>query len=414
MTILIDPPQAPGHGRLWSHLASDTSYAELHAFARAAGIPERGFDRDHYDVPAEHYDRVVSAGAEPVSSRELVRRLHAGGLRRRKSDALRPRRPGRPLVLPRLLQPGDLVAFVSPAGPSEAERVAAGQAILESWGLEVLARPGLPAVAETWLAGPDEARAHELESAWGDVRVRAVFATRGGFGSQRMLDLVDWRSMALQGPAWLVGFSDITAVHQAFAARLGVATLHGPVVASLPTMDPVAVEALRRLLFDGEMATMSGTPAGGGVASGPLVGGNLAVLAASAGTPGVHAARDSIALLEDVTEEPYRLDRLVTQLLRSGWFEGVRGVALGQFTDCGDPEEVRRLLRSRLAPLGVPLVLDLPIGHTDDTRSVVLGRRATLDGDAGTLAMPGPDTTAVTAEGVTGGATERRPTTPLG
>ena len=84
--ILIDPPTTPGHGRMWSHLASDESYDELHAFARDLGIPLRGFDRDHYDVPAEWYDRVVALGAEPVTSRELVRRLHAAGLRRRRSQ----------------------------------------------------------------------------------------------------------------------------------------------------------------------------------------------------------------------------------------------------------------------------------------------------------------------------------------
>ena len=83
--IMIDPPNAAGHGRLWSHLASDTSYDELHVFARELGIPERGFDRDHYDVPAEWYDRVVALGAEPVTSRELIRRLVAAGLRRRKN-----------------------------------------------------------------------------------------------------------------------------------------------------------------------------------------------------------------------------------------------------------------------------------------------------------------------------------------
>jgi hypothetical protein len=82
--ILIDPPNAPGHGRLWSHLASDRSYDELHEFALPLGIPERGFDRDHYDVPAEWYDRMVEAGAVPVSSRELVERLIRAGLRRRK------------------------------------------------------------------------------------------------------------------------------------------------------------------------------------------------------------------------------------------------------------------------------------------------------------------------------------------
>jgi len=88
VTILIDPPNASGHGRLWSHLASDESYAELHEFARTLGIPDRGFDRDHYDVPAQWYDQVIALGAEPVTSRELVGRLVASGLRRRKSDPL--------------------------------------------------------------------------------------------------------------------------------------------------------------------------------------------------------------------------------------------------------------------------------------------------------------------------------------
>jgi hypothetical protein len=87
--ILIDPPNAAGHGRLWSHLASDASYDELHDFARVIGIPERGFDRDHYDVPSERYDDVIAAGAVPVSSRELIIRLRAAGLRRRKSQVNR-------------------------------------------------------------------------------------------------------------------------------------------------------------------------------------------------------------------------------------------------------------------------------------------------------------------------------------
>ena len=82
--ILIDPPQVPSRGRMWSHVASDTSYDELHVFARGLGIPERGFDRDHYDVPDEWYDDAVAAGAVPVSSRELIMRLVAAGLRRRK------------------------------------------------------------------------------------------------------------------------------------------------------------------------------------------------------------------------------------------------------------------------------------------------------------------------------------------
>jgi muramoyltetrapeptide carboxypeptidase len=393
MTILIDPPAVVGHGRLWSHLASDASYDELHAFASATGIPSRGFDRDHYDVPAEFYDRMVEAGAVPVSSRELLERLARGGLRRRKSGLMRPRSPGRTLLLPPQLQPGDTVAVVAPAGPADRQRLADGLALLRSWGLVVRGpRPGGSAAAEPgvrWLAGSDEERAAALTAAWLDPAVKAVLATRGGFGSQRLLDLLDWRTLARErdaAPAWLVGFSDVTALHQAFASRVGVATVHGPGVTTLPGLEPAALDAVRALLFEHRVEPMLGDPAGvPGEAAGVLVGGNLTVLAASAGTTGVHPARDSVALLEDVNEAPYRLDRSLTQLLRSGWLEGVRGVALGRFTDCGDPEEVRRMLVARLEPLGVPVVDNLPVGHVAGTRSVVLGRRVGLDGRSGRL-----------------------------
>lgn len=385
MTILIDPPNAAGHGRLWSHLASDTSYDELHAFARRVGIPERGFDRDHYDVPEERYALVVAAGARPVDSRELIRRLIAAGLRRRKSQSLHPRPPGRLLQRPAPLAPGSVVAVVTPAGPVYPDRLAAGIELLRSWGLEV--RPpaaGTPADVP-WLAASDEARAAEVQDAWLDPDVAAVWCARGGFGSQRILDLLDWRRMTTVRPRWLVGYSDVTALHQAFATHLGVATVHGPGVASLPDATPETVASVRALLLDGEAAAVSGTPVVGGAAQGSLVGGNVAMLASMLATPGSRPAAGGIAVLEDVGEAPYRLDRLLTQLVRAGWFDDVQGIAGGDFTDCGDPDAVRDLLRRRLGPLGVPIVLDLPIGHGATNLSLPLGRSAVLDGDAGTL-----------------------------
>ncbi len=385
MTLFIDPPRVPAHGRTWSHLASDSSLAELHDFARAAGIPERGFDRDHYDVPGEYYEAMVAAGAVPVSSRELIVRLAGSGLRRRKATTLGRRGPGRPLARPPRLRPGSLVAVIAPAGPAAPERVVEGERVLRDWGLEVRSarlpvEPELP-----WLAGPDDHRATALEEAWTDPDVAAVWCTRGGFGSQRLLDLLDWTALATAGPKWLIGFSDVTALHQAFAARLGLATVHGPGVAGLPTVRADAAEALRALLFERTIQRLTGTPGGGGVAEGVLVGGNLAVLAALAGTPDSRPARDSIALLEDVGEAPYRLDRMLTQLLQAGWFDGVRGIACGDFTDCGDPALVARVLRARLGPLGVPMVLDLPIGHLRANFGVPLGRPVRIDGDVGTL-----------------------------
>jgi muramoyltetrapeptide carboxypeptidase len=395
LTLLIDPPDAEGHGRLWSHLASDESFDELHRFAAGLGIPLRGFDRDHYDIPAERYASVVAAGAVPVSSRELIHRLKAAGLRRRKTEVLRPRRPGQSLVRPRRLVPGDTVAVVAPAGPVPPERLDAGLAVLVSWGLEVHESPRVRGRHDALphLAADDTARAADLMAAWTDHDVAAVVAARGGYGTQRVLDLLDWDALAAAGPKVLLGFSDLTALHQAFGSRLGLSTIHGPVVTSLGAGDDATREHLRRLLFEPEDALALAdrlTPLVRGRAEGSLVGGNVAVLAAEVGTSTAQPAAECLAVLEDVGEELYRLDRLLTQLLRAGWFDGVRGVVLGGFTGCGDEAALRRLFEDRLVPLGVPTVMGAPFGHAERNLAVPFGVPASLDADAGTLRLKEP------------------------
>jgi muramoyltetrapeptide carboxypeptidase len=398
VTLLIDPPNSPGHGRLWSHLASDESFDELHRFAAQLGIPHRGFDRDHYDIPAERYDQVVAAGATPVSSRELIRRLQAAGLRRRKTEVLRPRRPGQPLVRGRRLVPGDTVAVVAPAGPVPEERLDAGLEVLRSWGLVVREMPHVRGRLDDldYLAATDASRAADLMAAWCHAEVAAIFCARGGYGVQRMVDLLDWASLAEAGPKPLVGFSDVTALHQAFASRLGVSTVHGPVVTSLGSGDDESRAHLRSMLFEPE-TVLSLTPEPvpalvPGAASGALVGGTVALLAAEVGTPTVMPAAGGIAVLEDVDEDLYRLDRMLTHLLRAGWFDGVRGIALGQFSGRGTEESLRRLFEDRLVPLGVPTLLGVPVGHTDRNLAMPFGVPATLeaDADAGTLRLREP------------------------
>jgi muramoyltetrapeptide carboxypeptidase len=396
VTLLIDPPNSPGHGRLWSHLASDTSFEELHRFAAGLGIPPRGFDRDHYDIPAERYDVVVAAGATPVSSRELISRLHHAGLRRRKGRTVAPRKPGETLVRARRLRPGDTVAVTAPAGPVPPERLDVGLAVLDSWGLRVREMPHVRGRHGRldYLAAEDSARAEDFMAAWCDREVAAVFCARGGYGVQRMVDLLDWDEVAAAGPKALVGFSDITALHQAFAARLGMSTVHGPVLTSLGSGDEESREHLRAMLFEPERALSltlkPAEPLVPGRAEGVLVGGNVALLAAEIGTPNSQPAAGSIAVLEDIGEDIYRIDRLVTQLLRAGWFDRVRGIALGQFTDCGPPEDVRHLLAERLAPLGVPTLWDVPVGHEDRNLACPFGVPAVLDAHTGTLTLQGP------------------------
>ncbi len=407
MSVLVDPPAWPAHGRLWSHLVSDESLGELHAFAGRIGVPRRGFDRDHYDVPAEAYDAIVAAGALPVSSRELLDRLRRAGLRQRRNETPGRRVPGQALLRPPRLTRGSRVAVVAPAGPVPSARLDRGLSVLRGWGLRVRvigsvadAEPGLPHLAAT-----DEQRAADLQAAWTDPDVAAVWCARGGYGCHRIVDSLDYTAMAAAGPRLLVGFSDVTALHEAVASRLGTVSLHGPVVTSVGDLEPAGAQRLRGLLFEPEgvedlFAGVRLRRLVGGVAAGVLVGGNLRVLTAGLGTSVSRAGRGGIVVLEDVAEPPYRIDAMLTQLLRNGWFDGVRAVVAGAFTrDEHAPGSARStvpaaaldaVLLDRLGPLGVPMVSGAPVGHVVDNRPVPLGVPARLDADAGILRITRP------------------------
>jgi muramoyltetrapeptide carboxypeptidase len=288
------------------------------------------------------------------------------------------------------LRRGDTVAVVSPSGPVRGDRLDAGVAVLESWGLSVVLMDHVRGTHEhfAYLAADDEARADDFMRAWLDPDVTAVFAARGGYGAQRMVDLVDWVAVAAAAPKVFVGFSDITALHQAFASRVGLSTVLGPVVTSLGAGDDESRAHLRRLLFEpASGVVMRAEPLAPGVAEGVLVGGNLALLAAETGAGSTMTGAKSIAVFEDVSEDLYRLDRMVTHLLRSGWFDAVRGIVLGSFAECGPPDDVRALMVDRLGGLGVPMVWDAPVGHGARNLAVPLGVRARLDGDSGTLEL---------------------------
>ena len=294
-----------------------------------------------------------------------------------------------------LLRPGARVRVIAPAGPIPADLLDAGVALLRSWDLEVQVAPGVLDVDPglRYLAGTDAARAEQFMNAWCDPDVDAVFCARGGYGCLRMLDLLDWDAIAATGPKVFAGSSDVTAIHHGLNTRLGLSTLFAPMVASVAfTQDPVAAEKLRHILFESEPPAPITTPAAGGLTSGKArgvtFGGNASLLAAILGSP--HAAPPppgAILLLEDVTEEPYRLDRIITQLARAGWFDRLAGIALGSWTQCGELADVRTLMTDRLAGLGVPVGWELGFGHCPAQATVPLGVEAELDADAGTLTI---------------------------
>ncbi|MEU4092342.1 LD-carboxypeptidase [Streptomyces sp. NPDC026673] len=300
-----------------------------------------------------------------------------------------------PLIRPRRLVPGDRVAVVAPSGPVPRERLDTGLDILRGWDLDPVVAPHVldrhPRF--DYLAGQDTARARDFQEAWCDPTVAAVFCARGGYGAQRMADLLDWEALTAAGPKTLLGFSDITALHEAFAVRLGLATLHGTMIAAEGFLKDEPTRAqLRDTLFAPERTRVLGAPGARalvpGTARGVTVGGCLALLASGLGTPdGRSGVAGGILLLEDIGEEPYRIDRMLTQLLRAGWLDGVAGIALGSWRDCGPYEEVREVLHDRLGGLGVPVVEELGFGHCETSLTVPLGVPAVLDADAGTLTV---------------------------
>ena len=295
--------------------------------------------------------------------------------------------PG-PNVIPAPLQPGSRVRVIAPSSPFDRTLVLRGMGWLgERYRVEfdwsMFERVG-------FLAGSDERRLDELDRALSDPTLGAIIAARGGYGLTRIAHLADYAALA-RHPKWIVGFSDITALHVE-ALSAGVASLHGPNAAGLGRSDYWtrrrflrAVEApLSPMLFEGLQTLRPGR------ASGTLVGGNLSLLFACQASGRLHLPPSTILVIEDVTEASYRIDRMLSALKASGALDRVVAVVIGDFTDCPEgPHRVppRAVLSQQLSALGVPVVTGLRFGHDRWNEFVPLGVHAELDANAGRLTV---------------------------
>jgi muramoyltetrapeptide carboxypeptidase len=300
---------------------------------------------------------------------------------------------GAAIVKPRRVRGGDVVGVVAPAGPIEEPKLRAGVAVLESLGL----RPRLGnALLErrAHLAGDDDARRADLAAMLADPDVRAVFCARGGYGSQRIVPAIDWD--AVRGdPKPVVGYSDVTAVHGALA-RAGVASFHGPMVATdlARGLAASSLDAFWSAIADDGARPVAPVPTAirGGSARGRLVGGCLSVFATTLGTPWAVDTTGAVLFLEDVHEYPYRLDRLLLQLRQAGVFDRVAGVVFGTLATCPSANGVGPfdVVRDAFADAPFPVGFGLPAGHasaeTDvENLTLPLGIAVELDVDAGRL-----------------------------
>lgn len=308
------------------------------------------------------------------------------------------------LLKPDRLNFGDTIGIIAPASaPPDPKAVDRAVAALERFGFQpklskhVRARLG-------FLAGTDRQRATDLMAMFADKKVKAIICLRGGYGSARLLDRLDY-DVIRRNPKILSGYSDITSLHCALMRKVNLISIHAPMLNGA-LADPKVPEFTKKSFF---RTVMEATPAGsicegydkkdisilrGGVVEGRLIGGNLSLICASLGTPFAPSFKGRILFFEDISEKPYRLDRMLTHLWNAGVFSQVAGVAVGVNQDCNDPDakpggEYRQsgadVVKERLSELRVPVVTGLPFGHVDLNATIPVGVMARLDGKRGDL-----------------------------
>lgn len=308
---------------------------------------------------------------------------------------------------PSRLRPGDTVALVAPATVAyDRLRVQLAVETLEAMGLEVevgkhvLDRFG-------YLAGADADRAADLNRAFADPDIKAIFPLTGGWGASRLLPLLDYRSIA-RNPKILLGYSDITSLLNGIHARTGLVTFHGPNAWS--EWNDFSYRSMHQLLFEARPISYSNPldkgadlvakdnrirTINGGSASGEMVGGNLTLVAALLGTPYLPSFKGRILFLEDVGEAIYRVDRMLTQLSLAGQLQQLAGIVFGKFTGVAPQPglgnfSLMDIIRQHCEPLGIPCYFGAMFGHVNHNSTLPLGIPATIDADAGTITLREP------------------------
>lgn len=306
----------------------------------------------------------------------------------------------KPTIRPFRLKPGDKVALVAPAGAiGSEENLLAFEQEVRDMGLEPVRAPFCDR-SYSFFGGTDEERASDIMWSFQNPDVSAIFPVRGGYGCTRILDRLDFGVIA-KNPKAVCGYSDITGLIVPINEMTGMVTYHGPVLAS--GENQFSTDWFRQALMTenelieltppvGESEDFNLRTVAGGSATGSLTGGNLCVLAAMAGTPWQMNAAGKIVFLEDIGEAPYRIDRMLTQLMDACGLRQAAGIILGQFTNCDskDPDspfKVADVVQDRLAGLGIPVLAGTPIGHVKPKWTMPIGVRASLDATAGTVKL---------------------------
>jgi muramoyltetrapeptide carboxypeptidase len=295
------------------------------------------------------------------------------------------------MIKPSRLKLGDTVGVVSPAGPVSRSDLDAGLRFLENKGFKVHVAPHVYDRLD-YMAGNDEDRLSDLEDMFRNPGIKAVFCSRGGYGSLRLLDRMDYDLIG-NNPKIIVGYSDITALLAAIFKQTGLVTFHGPMVKGFAELPEKRWQDLVRMISSEKpmsFAPMEGYSLNGGKATGPIIGGNLSLLSRLLGTPYMPDLGGSILFIEDRGEALYRLDRMFTHLALSGNLKGIKGLIAGRFAGCGDAACVSKLIKEHFRPMNIPIAAGFPLGHDPDNITFPLGIPVTLDTDVMKLSLLEP------------------------
>ena len=284
--------------------------------------------------------------------------------------------------LPRPVSEGSRLAIVAPAGPFDRDTFARGTRHLEELGFRVYTPPGL-LDARGYLAGSDQHRARFINQLFADKRIDAIICARGGYGSIRVLPLLDYQAIA-DNPKVFIGFSDITVLLAVLAERSGLATFHGPVVTSLADAPAETRQSLMQAVASDvslEIKVAQGITINPGSASGIVCGGNLTTMCHLVGTPFAPIFAGKILFLEDRAEAPYRIDRMLAHMKLAGCFENLAAMVLGYFEDCGPLNDIYNIVAEIFRDEPFPIFAGLDVGHGKHNRTLPFGIEATADAD---------------------------------
>ena len=283
------------------------------------------------------------------------------------------------LLRPPYLRPGDTIVILSTARKVTIEDMEPAVKIFESWGLKVRLGKTI-GLSDHQYAGTDAERLEDFQAAINDQEIKAIICARGGYGTVRIADDIDWTGM-LSHPKWLAGFSDITYLHVHLNQTLGVQTLHSTVPTFFPKNTPEAIDSIRQQLFGEELIyDLPPHPLNRrGEAKGVLIGGNLSILYSITGTKSGFNTAGKILFIEDIDERLYHIDRMMINLKRSGKLHDLAGLIVGGMTDISDNlipfgKTVEEIIMEHVSGFDYPVCFNFPAGHIPDNRAIVLGK----------------------------------------